>query len=109
MHSCIYALERTCTHARTHSRTYVHMLSCAYALMHLCTMPRKRMCVAMIRAEAYALGMLMALHARSLAHAVPAMIRAQAYALGMLMAFHARLQRRELRTRSRCRGVSPPT
>ena len=40
------------------------------------------MCIAMIRAKAY--GML--IHARSLARAVPAMIRAKAYALGMLMA-----------------------
>ena len=57
------------------ARTYV-LAMCAH--MHLYTMHCKHTCIAMIRAKAYALGMLMAVHARVLARAVPTCIAMRA-------------------------------
>ena len=70
-HPCTFVHMRLCSRVHTRPCTYAYMHSGTYAHMHLCTMRCEHTCIAVIRAKAYALGMLMAVHARLLARAVP--------------------------------------
>ena len=70
-HPCTFVHMRLRSRVHTRPCTYAYMHSGTYAHMHLGTMRCEHTCIAVIRAEAYALGTLMEIDARLLARFVP--------------------------------------